>query len=301
MYDTIVIGAGPAGMTAALNVKRDGKSVLLIEKENFGGQIALSPRVENIPSINSISGEEYAALVFDHVSELGVDFELENVLSLTKENGIFTVKTDYNEYQAKTVIIASGCQARHIGVPREEELIGKGVSYCAVCDGAFYKGQEVCLIGDANTALQYALVLSKMCTKVHICALFDHLFADKILIERAEQAPNIDIRYNISLKEFVGEDELSGLIFEDTKTHEKVEYTCKGVFIAVGQIPHNEIYGDLVELEKGYIITNDLMETKTEGLYAAGDCRVKNFRQVIGAEADGQIAALAASRYIDTH
>ena len=301
MYDTIVIGAGPAGMTAALNVKRDGKSVLLIEKENFGGQIALSPRVENIPSINSISGEEYAALVFDHISELGVDFELENVLSLTKENGIFTVKTDYNEYQAKTVIIASGCQARHIGVPREEELIGKGVSYCAVCDGAFYKGQEVCLIGDANTALQYALVLSKMCTKVHICALFDHLFADKILIERAEQAPNIDIRYNISLKEFVGEDELSGLIFEDTKTHEKVEYTCKGVFIAVGQIPHNEIYGDLVELEKGYIITNDLMETKTEGLYAAGDCRVKNFRQVIGAEADGQIAALAASRYIDTH
>ena len=140
MFDVIVIGAGPAGMTAALNVKREGKSVLLLEKENFGGQIALSPRVENIPSIKAISGEEYSALLFDHVSDLGVEFELEEVIGLSKNNGVFTVKTNYNEYESRIVIIAGGCQHRHIGVAREEELIGKGVSYCAVCDGAFYKG-----------------------------------------------------------------------------------------------------------------------------------------------------------------
>ncbi len=301
MFDVIVIGAGPAGMTAALNVKREGKSVLLLEKENFGGQIALSPRVENIPSIKAISGEEYSALLFDHVSDLGVEFELEEVIGLSKNNGVFTVKTNYNEYESRIVIIAGGCQHRHIGVAREEELIGKGVSYCAVCDGAFYKGQEVCLIGDANTALQYALVLAGICTKVHICALFDKLFADKILINRVLEKDNIDIRYNISLQEFLGEDELTGLRFKDTKTNEEVRYSCKGVFIAVGQIPHNEIYKDFVELENGYIKTDELMRTKTEGLYAVGDCRVKTYRQVIAAESDGMIAAINASRYIDTH
>lgn len=300
MFDVIVIGAGPGGMTAALNVKREGKSVLLLERENFGGQIALSPRVENIPSIKEISGEEYSALLFDHISELGVEFELEEVLSVTKNNGLFMVKTNYNEYQSKIVIIAAGCEHKHLGVAREEELIGKGVSYCAVCDGAFYKGQEVCLIGDANTALQYALVLSNICAKVHICALFDKLFADRILIERVLEKENIDIRYNIALQEFLGKDELEGLRFEDTKTKEEVRYSCKGVFIAIGQVPHNDMVKDLVELDHGYIVTDELMRTKTEGLYAIGDCRVKTYRQVLTAESDGAIAAINASRYIDT-
>lgn len=301
MFDVIVIGAGPAGMTAALNVKREGKSVLLLERENFGGQIALSPRVENIPGIKAISGEEYSAQIFDHISELGVEFELEEVESLKKENGIFTVKTNYNEYQSKIVIVATGCEHRHLGVDREEELVGKGVSYCAVCDGAFYKGQEVCLIGDANTALQYALVLSNICTKVHICALFDHLFADNVLIERIKAKENIDVRYNISLQQFVGDDELTGLVFEDTKTKEIVKYDCKAVFIAIGQVPHNDIFKEFVDLENGYIVANDLMETKTEGLLAIGDCRTKVYRQVLTAESDGMIAAIRASRYIDTH
>ena len=300
MHDSIVIGAGPAGMTAALNLRRDGKTVLLLERETVGGQIALSPRVENIPSIKEISGEEYSSLIFDQISDLGVDFELENVLGIEKNGDIFKVKTDYGEHEARSVIIATGCEHRHMGVDREEELVGKGVSYCAVCDGAFYKDEEVAIIGDANTAIQYAIALSSYCKKVHVCALFDRLFADKTLIDRLYSKENVDVRFTISLKQFVGEDELSGLIFEDTKTHEEVHYTCKAVFIAIGQVPHNEPFESLVELEKGYIKTDDLMHTMTEGLFAVGDCRTKKYRQVITAENDGMVAAIEASRYLDS-
>ena len=301
VFDSIVIGAGPGGMTTALNIARNGKKVLLLEKENIGGQIALSPRVENIPTIKEISGQEYSDRLFEHVDALGVQFELEDVIGVEKKDGLFLVKTDYNEYEAKTVVIATGCQHRPIGVEREEELVGHGVSYCAVCDGAFYKDQEICLIGDANTAIQYAIVLSGMAKKVHVCALFDHLFADKILINRMMEKENVDVRYNISLQEFLGEKELTGLRFKDTKTGEEVLYSCSAVFIAVGQIPHNEPFANLVDLEKGYIITNENMETKTEGLYAIGDCRVKKYRQVLTSEADGMIAAINICNYLEAH
>lgn len=299
MYDVIVIGAGPGGMTAALNVRREGKSVLVLEKENIGGQIALSPHVENIPSIMDISGEEYSSQIFNQISELGADFELEEVTSINKSNNIFKVTTNYHTYEAKSVIIATGCQHRSIGVPREKELIGHGVSYCAVCDGAFYKDEEVSVIGDANTAIQYAIVLALYCKKVHVCALFDHLFADPILCNKLSKLDNVDVRYNISLKEFVGDDELTGLVFIDTKTNERVEYNSKAVFIAIGQIPHNEIFVNFVDLDKGYILTNELMETKTPGLFAIGDCRMKKYRQVVTSLSDGMIAALQASHYVD--
>lgn len=299
MFDVIVIGAGPGGMSAALNVKREGKSVLILEKENFGGQIALSPHVENIPSIKDISGEDYSSKIFDQINDLGVEFELEEVVSLKKDNGIFFVTTNYNTYETKSVIIATGCQHRHIGVEREEELIGHGVSYCAVCDGAFYKDEEVAVIGDANTAIQYAIVLAGYCKKVHVCALFDHLFADPILCEKLNSLSNVDVKYNISLKEFIADNELKGLVFTDTKTNEKVAYNCKAVFIAIGQIPHNEVFKDFVDLEKGYIVTDELMKTKTPGLFAIGDCRKKKYRQVVTSISDGMIAALEASRYVD--
>ncbi len=299
MFDVIVIGAGPSGMTAALNLRRDGKTVLLLERETVGGQIAISPRVENIPSIKEISGEEYSNLIFDQIMDLGVEFELENVTDLAKEGDVFKVTTDYGVHESKAVIIASGCEHRHIGVDREEELVGKGVSYCAVCDGAFYKGEEVAVVGDANTAIQYAIVLATYCKKVHVCALFDKLFADKTLIDRLYSKENVDVRFNISLQEFVGENELSGLRFKDTKTGEEVNYDVKAVFICVGQVPHNEPFASLVDLEKGYIKTDEVMRTKTEGLYAVGDCRVKKYRQVVTAENDGMLAAIEASRYLD--
>ncbi|MCQ3034764.1 MAG: FAD-dependent oxidoreductase [Bacilli bacterium] len=301
MFDVIVIGAGVAGMTAALNARRGGKSVLILEQETIGGQIAVSPRVENIPSIKEISGEEYSSKLFEQVTDLGAEFELEKVESVTKVNGVFQVKTDYNVHESLTVILACGVKPRHIGVEREDELVGHGVSYCAVCDGAFFKGEDVALIGDANTALQYALQLSSYCNHVYICALFDHLFADEILCNRVRTTSNISIDYEISLKEFLGDPDLNGLVFENTKTHELKRYDVKAAFIAIGQVPDNERYSNLVDLEKGYIVTNELMETKTPGLYAAGDCRVKVFRQVVTAESDGMTAALRAINYINSH
>lgn len=301
IYDVVIVGAGPAGMTAALNVRRGGKTVLLLEQENFGGQIAISPRVENIPSIKEISGEEYASRIFDQISDLGVEFELENVQSVAKKDDHFEVKTDYATHIGRSVILATGCKPRHIGVAGEEDYIGHGVSYCAVCDGAFYKDQEVTLIGDANTGLQYALLLANYCKKVHICALFDHFFADKILVERVYAKENIDVRFNVNLKRFIGDKELTGLAFEDTKTKEEIIINTKAVFIAVGQIPDNGKFAELVELDRGYIITNEAMETKTPGLFAAGDCRSKKIRQVVTAQSDASIAAIGAINYADSH
>lgn len=300
MHDIIVIGAGPSGMTAALYALRAGKKVLLIEKENVGGQVANSPRLENYPSIKSISGSEFADNLFEQISDLGVDFELEDVLDVQKEKNLFTVKTNYGEHQAKAVIIATGVKHRTINVDREEELVGKGVSYCAVCDGAFYKNEDVVVIGDANTALQYAILLAATSKHVQICTLFDKFFAEDILVQRLGKFSNIDYAHNLSLLSFNGEKELESLTFENTKTHEKVTYNCKGVFICIGQVPHNEIFASLVDLEKGFIKVDGNMQTKTSGLYAAGDCCYKAIKQVATAINDGAIAATMACRYIDS-
>lgn len=299
IHDVIIIGGGPAGMTAAIYALRGGKSVLIIEKNNFGGQIANSPRVENIPGTKAISGLDFSSQLFDQISDLGVDFELEDVEGITKDGDIFTVKTNYGEHQGRTVIIATGVEHRHTGVAREEELTGKGVSYCATCDGAFYKGEEVCLIGDANTAMQYTLLLSNYCKKVTVCALFDHLFADKMLIDQVNAKDNVEVYFNKSLQEFLGEDELTGLRFVDTKTNEEFIVKTRGVFICIGQVPDNKRYENLVELNKqGFIITNSAMETRTPGLFAAGDCCVKEVRQLATAFNDGAIAATKAIQYL---
>ena len=293
-YDAVVIGGGPAGMNAALNLKRMGKTVLILEREAFGGQIATSPRVENLPGIESISGADFSDKFFTQIMDIGVEFELEEAKEIRKDE-LFYIKTDYNEYSAKTVFLACGVKHRHIGVAREEELTGKGVSYCAVCDGAFYKDEDVAVIGDANSALQYALMLANYCKKVHLCMLFDRYFADKVLIERVESNPVIEVHKEISLKEFQGEDELEGLLFNKVKTNEPFEVKVKAVFIAIGQVPSNEAFAEFVDLKNGYILTDENMETKTPGLYAIGDCRFKAYRQVSTAVNDGTIAAIHAS------
>lgn len=298
-YDIIIVGGGPAGMTAALYSLRAGKKILILEKENFGGQIANSPRVENIPSIKEISGLDYSNNLFEQILDLGAEFELEEVSNITKENGIFTVTTNYSQYTSKAVIIATGVSHKHIGVDREEELAGKGISYCAVCDGAFYKDGTVAVIGDGNTALQYSILLTNYCKKVYICTLFDKFFGDSILVETLKNKPNLEIIHNISLKEFVGEKEVEGLTFVNTQTNKELAIEVDGVFIAIGQVPHNDIFKDLVELENGYIITDNNKQTKTEGLYAVGDCTKKEIRQLTTATSDGSIAAINACRYLD--
>lgn len=299
--DCLIIGGGPAGMTAALYLLRAGKKVMILEKENFGGQIAESPRLENFPSIKSISGLDFSNNLFEQIESLGAEYDLEEVTGIEKlEDGRFDVKTNYDSHIAKTVIIASGVKHRHLGNPREKELTGHGISYCAVCDGDFFIGKDVVLIGDANTALQYALMLSAKCKSVTICTLFDHFFADEILVESMKKVPNITYYHNLNTKEFLGEKELTGVTFEDTKTKELKTFRCEGAFIAIGQIPDNKRYENLVELdEHGFIKTDERMKTKTAGLYAIGDCRIKTMRQVVTATSDGAIAAIEAANYLN--
>lgn len=301
MHDIIVIGGGPAGMTAALYALRNNKSVLILEKEAFGGQIATSPRLENYPTIESISGSEWADRLFEQITNLGAEFELEDVESVEKIDNIFHVKTNYGEHEALAVIVANGVKPRKMGLPNEDDLVGKGVSYCAVCDGPFYKGKEIYLIGDANTALQYALLLSGYCPKIHMLTLFDKLFGDQILIDRVLQTENIDIRHNLLLKKLVEIDgELVAIELEDTISKEKVKFETNNCFIAIGQVPQNEFLEGLIKLNKGFIETDEAMRTSIPGLFAAGDTRVKENKQVITACSDGATAAMSAVKYINT-
>ena len=301
MHDIIVIGGGPAGMTAALYALRNHKSVLILEKEAFGGQIATSPRLENYPTIESISGSEWADRLFEQVTNLGAEFELEEVESIEKVDNVFHIKTNYAEHEALAVIVANGVKPRKMGLPNEDDLVGKGVSYCAVCDGPFYKGKEIYLIGDANTALQYALLLSGYCPKIHMLTLFDKLFGDQILIDRVLQTENIDIRHNLLLKKLVEKDgELASIELEDTISKEKVVFETNNCFIAIGQVPQNDFLKGIIELNKGFIETDESMRTKVPGLFAAGDTRVKENKQVITACNDGAIAAMSAVKYINT-
>lgn len=301
MYDIIIIGGGAAGMTAALYTLRAGKTVLLIEKDAIGGQIALSPRVENFPSIKEIAGNEFSDKLFDQILSLGAEFELDNVLEIRKENNIFNVVGDFATYQSKAIILATGVRHRHIGIDHEEELIGKGVSYCAVCDGPFFKDEEVCLIGDGNTSLQYAILLSNYCKKIYLCTLFDKFFGDASLVKKIKERENIEIIHNVSLKEFKYDDQLTGLLFEHTLDKKPMELNVKGCFIAIGQIPENKQFENLVELDKnGYFVVDENLASKTPGVFVAGDCRAKKIRQLTTAVADGAIASVGAVAYIDS-
>lgn len=298
MYDIIIIGGGPSGMTAALYALRANKSVLVLEKENFGGQIANSPKVENYPTLNAISGLDLSDKMMNQIMDLGAEFELEDVEHVEKQNDKFVVTTNYNTYEAKAVIIANGVKHRTFGLPNEENLIGKGVYYCAVCDGPMYKGKEVYLIGDANTALQYAMLLSGICSKVHMFTLFDHFFGEAALQKAVKSQSNIEITHNRLLVEYEGKDKLEGLVFEDTKTKERFEFKTDNVFVSIGQIPSNEKFNNIVELSDGFIITDENMATKTPGVFACGDTRKKAVRQVVTACSDGAIAAMSAIKYI---
>ena len=282
-------------MSACIYALRSGKSVLILEKENFGGQIANSPRVENFPTIKEISGLELSDKLFNQILDLGAEFELEDVKEVNKlSNGNFEVKTNYGVHEGKKVIIANGVSHRMLNLPNEVDLVGKGISFCAVCDGSFYKGQDTYLIGDGNTALQYALLLSNSSNHVYVFTLCDKFFGDKILQDRVKAKDNIIVTHNMSLVEYKGTDELTGLVFENTKTKERTEFKTNNIFVAIGQIPHNEMFQDLVDLERGYIVTDENMMTKTNGVYAIGDTRKKTIRQVITACNDGAIAALHA-------
>lgn len=300
IYDIIVIGGGAAGMTSALYALRNGKSVLVLESDSIGGQIAMSPRLENYPSIKEISGEQFASNLFEQIVSLGAEFEIEKVVKIEKDK-TFKVITEYRSYEGKSVIIAAGVKHKHLRTSsNREDLVGRGVYYCAICDGPFYKDREVMVIGDANTALQYALLLSGYCKKVYVYTLFDKFFGDGSLVKALKAKENIEVRPNTSVIDFVGENELEAVLYKD-KDGNVCRHDIPAVFVAIGQIPDNKAFSEFVDLDKdGYIIADEKCRTKTEGLFVAGDCRTKTVRQVATAVADGAVAATGASLYIDS-
>ena len=300
MYDIIIIGAGPAGLTAALYARRADKSVLVIEKSTFGGQITHSPRVENYPCFIKTSGAELADKLVEQVLFQGAEIELDEVTSVSKENNIFTVVAQGGTFESKAVIIATGSHHRQLGLPKENDFTGEGISYCAVCDGSFYQGQSVAVIGGGNSALQEAVMLSDICSKVTVIQNLPFLTGEKQLINAVESKDNIEIILSCVVSEIIGDDKFCGI--EIDTNGEKTILDFDGIFVAIGQKPENEPFKNVVQLDNnGYIISgeNCLPESNLSGIFVAGDCRTKAIRQVATAAADGAVSALAACRYID--
>lgn len=299
MYDIIVVGGGPAGLTAALYALRANKSVLIIEKATFGGQITYSPRVENYPAVPDSSGNEIAEKLVDQVLSQGAEIELSKVLEI-RDGDTKTVVTEDGEYECKAVIIATGARHRMLGIAGEEKLVGEGISFCAVCDGAFYNGKEVAVVGGGNSALQEALLLCENASRVTVIQNLPYLTGEKRLADRLYANEKATVLLSKTVKGFVGEDSLSGVIIADAETGEEQTLKVDGLFVAIGLVPQNEPFANLITLnDYGYADAEEDCRTKTEGVFVAGDCRQKRIRQVTTAVADGAVAALAACDYID--
>ena len=298
MYDIIVIGGGPAGLTAALYACRANKSVLVMEKSAFGGQITYSPKVENIPGFVSLTGNEFADKMVEQIMEQGADVEPCEVFEI-KDGDVKTVVTDSGEFQAKAVIIATGAKHRLPGLEREADFIGNGISFCAVCDGAFHEGRDVCVLGGGNSALQEALLLSDLCSKVYVVQNLAYLTGEGKLADKLYEKENVEIITNTVITELLGDDELTGVVIKnengDTRT-----LNISGLFVAIGLIPQNEAFANVLKLNPyGYADVDESCKADTKGIFVAGDCRSKRIRQVATACADGAIAALAACDYIE--
>ena len=303
MYDIIIIGAGPAGLTAAVYARRAEKSVLVIEKDTFGGQITHSPRVENYPGFVEISGAELADRLLEQVAEQGAMIELDEVVGIEGVPGDFTVKGLGGEYKSRAVIIATGSRHRHLGLEDEERLVGNGISYCAVCDGAFYRGSRVAVIGGGNSALQDAVLLSEGCEKVYLIQNLPYLTGEERLQKILRNRPNVEIITSSVVDRLVGGKELRMIEITNTDSGDRYAIEVEGMFVCIGQQPENEPFANRVELNQwGYIEAGeDCMPTgSAEGIFVAGDCRSKMIRQVTTATADGAVAALAAVRFIDS-
>ena len=301
LYDILIVGGGPAGLTAATYARRAGKSVLVIEKNAFGGQITWSPRVENFPGFVSITGTELGDKLLEQAMEQGAEVELDEVVSVRiDDNGVKTAVCDSGaEFQGRALIVAVGARPRMLGVEREEELVGSGVCYCAVCDGAFFAGQDVAVCGGGNAALQDALLLSETCRHVTLIHRRDSFRGEQRLVDLLRERENVTLAMNAEVKELVGENELTGLVLEQNGVRRELPVT--GLFVAVGHQPDNGIFAELMALDiLGYAASGESCATKTAGVFAAGDCRKKTVRQLTTAVADGAVAALSACRYLDT-
>lgn len=309
MYDIIIVGGGTAGLSAAIYGVRAGRKVLILEAKSYGGQIINSPEVENYPGIRKISGMEFAKGLYEQATGLGAEFrqgqvvrveEQENCrVVVASETGKSGSDKEEQRYETKTVILATGARNRPLGLVREQELTGAGVSYCATCDGMFFRGRQVAVAGGGSTALEDAAFLSNYCEKVYLIHRRDQFRGEERLVENLRQKKNVEFVLNTVVTGLLGETVLEGVRIQDVVTKEEKELAVSGLFVAVGQMPDNKDFAGLVALdEKGYIQAAEDCRTDTPGIFAAGDCRTKDVRQLATAAADGAVAALAACEYI---
>ena len=301
MYDIVIIGAGPAGLTAAVYARRAEKSVLVIEKETFGGQITHSPKVENYPGTLRMSGNEFAEKLVEQALSLGAEIELDEITAIEDGGKIKKVIGVNSTYEAKSVIIASGSKHRQLGAKNEEKFVGAGISYCAVCDGAFYSGKDVAVIGGGNTALQEAVMLSDICKKVTLVQNLAFFTGERKLLEQLEKKENVKFITNSVVCAIDGDDSLSSIRVLNTETKEETTLFVDGIFVAIGQMPENEPFKAVSSLDDyGYIVSGEECESGTDGIFVAGDCRTKRVRQIATAVSDGAVAAVNACKYIDS-
>lgn len=298
MYDIIIIGAGPAGLTAAIYARRAEKNVLVIEKGVFGGQVTFSPKIENYPGFGELSGNELADKMVEHAIALGAEFEMETVTEI-KDGDVKEVVTENGSFFARAVIISTGASHRHLGVEGEEKYIGNGISFCAVCDGAFYNGQDVTVIGGGNSALQEAILLTSGCKSVTVIQNLPTLTGEEALRNILLSKENARVVYSSVVSGFEGETSLTGVRIRNTETNEEATVKCDGCFVAIGLIPATEFVKNTVRLNSyGYVDAGESCLTDRKGIFVAGDCRSKEIRQIATAVADGASAALAAVKYI---
>lgn len=287
MYDIIIVGAGPAGLTAALYALRANKKVLVFEANTYGGQIINAAKMENYPGIKSISGFDYATELYNQVMDLGAEIKYETVIRIDENKNIITNNGAYN---CKAIILATGAKNRKLGIKNENEYLGKGLSYCATCDGNFYKDKIVAVVGGGNTAITDAIYLSDIVSKVYLIHRKDSFRADEKYISELKQKHNVEFVLNTNITRLYGDDILEGIELDNG-----LNIALNGLFIAVGQEPKNEIFSNIINIdEKGYIISEDGVHTNVDGIYVAGDARVKELRQVVTAVSDGAIAATIA-------
>lgn len=299
MYDIIIIGAGPAGMTAAIYGKRASKKVLVIEAIAYGGQIINTLEIDNYPVAPHISGFDFSTKLYNQAQEMGAEFIFDKVINIKDNTSFKEVITPNNSYKAKTVIIATGAESRKLGLDNEKELIGKGVSYCATCDGNFYRGKDVAVVGGGNTAIEDALYLADLANKVYLIHRKDKLKVESIDADKLKTKENVEIIYNATVNKLIAKEKLEKIeILINGKELKEIEVA--GIFIAIGRVPENENFKKLIKTDEfGYIEAGEDCHTNIPGIYAAGDNRKKELRQLVTATSDGAIAATEAIKYLN--
>ncbi|MCI8292868.1 MAG: thioredoxin-disulfide reductase [Hespellia sp.] len=300
MYDIGIIGGGTAGLTAAIYAQRAGKQTVILEAMSYGGQITATHKIENYPGIESISGGEFAEGLMSQAKKLGADMKSEKVMKVREERDHKVIETEGNLYECKAVILATGVTHRRLGVQRETQLIGAGVSYCATCDGAFFRGRNVAVIGGGNTALQDVSFLSNYCKKVYLVHRRKEFRGEQHLVELLKEKENVEFVLDATVKELIGEEYIEGVVLNRVGTDETMELQVDGVFVAIGHVPQNDVFEDIVKLDgSGFILAAEDCQTSCPGIFAAGDCRTKEVRQLTTAAADGAVAAIAGCNYLD--